>query len=192
MPDCLHNNAIITFYEEQVTKYTLAGGILLETDEDFEPMPLQKADVVCPDCSLTISVPDWHLLPEPLFTYCQHIREQEYATGFSKDGPQTAQSGQEEVYITAETVAGHYYVVSSVRGIATNWDELEPDAKQVTQPILQQRQRDWWAPVYARYPGLAEVPPDEWTAILRREPSHRYPCPEGLRARARWEQEEVV
>ena len=78
MSACLHLRATITFYEEKPSQYVLEGGEIVEVEEGFEPYPLTKIDVVCPDCSLNTSYEDWEATPEPLRTYCQRIYQREY------------------------------------------------------------------------------------------------------------------
>jgi hypothetical protein len=81
MAECIHTNATITFYEEKATDYKLQMGIIAEINDDIEAQPLRKVDVRCPDCSLNVTYPDWHLAPSQLFTYCQRIYQQEYGRG---------------------------------------------------------------------------------------------------------------
>ena len=75
---CLHLRATITFYEEKPSQYILEAGEIAEVEEDFEPYPLTKIDVACPDCRLTTSYENWHDAPEPSHTYCQKIYQREY------------------------------------------------------------------------------------------------------------------
>jgi hypothetical protein len=76
---CLHENAVITFYEEKGTVYCLQARVIAKTNNDIKPQPLQKVTITCPDCPLVdVTYPDWRQAPEPLRTYCQNVRKPEY------------------------------------------------------------------------------------------------------------------
>jgi hypothetical protein len=81
---CTHENCTIALYEAKATEYTLQAGIVIDVDTDIEPYPLGQVDISCPDCSFSSTYADWRQAPEPVFSYIQRIRQQEYGTPTEK------------------------------------------------------------------------------------------------------------
>lgn len=78
MIPCTHENLTITFYDEMSTDYILVGGEVASIDKGMEPQPLKKVDIACHTCPLRIRYSDWRRAPEPLYTYCDRVYQQEY------------------------------------------------------------------------------------------------------------------